>query len=138
MENLKVNILRALDLEHASVYRFLDECFEILDDKSQKTLEVKIAHSLFNAMDRWADARKDMHKSLQHLIQTADTHKGMIEKGFGINASDSAWVKQSGYERSITEANKWEQEIVTLTHLINLDANDRIRIFAKLTSLIKF
>ena len=138
MEDIKVNILRSLDEEYTTVYRFLDDCFPILDKEKSTALNYKIAYSLYNAIDRWADARKDMHKSLQHLINTADNHKEMIVKGFGINASDSAWVKQSGYERSITEANKWEQEIVTLTHLINLDANDRIRIFAKLTSLIKF
>jgi hypothetical protein len=138
VENLKVNILRSLDLEHASVYRFLDECFEILDDKSQKTLEVKIAHSLFNAMDRWADARLDMHKALTQMIRIATERKTDITKGYAAYASDTAWVTQTGYERAITETNKWEQEIVTLTHLINLDANDRIRIFAKLTSLIKF
>ena len=138
MENLKVYVLRALDEEHTSLFKFIDECFPILNDREQKTLEIKIAHSLFNAMDRWADARLDMHKALTQMIRIATERKTDITKGYAAYASDTAWVTQTGYERAITETNKWEQEIVTLTHLINLDANDRIRIFAKLTSLIKF
>lgn len=138
MENLKVHVLRALDEEHTSVFKFIDECFEIFDDKSQKTLEVKIARSLYNAMDRWADARLDMHKSLKQMIRIATERQTDISKGYAAYASDSAWVTQTGYERAITETNKWEQEIVTLSYLINLDSHDRIRIFAKLTSLIKF
>ena len=89
-------------------------------------------------MDRWTDARLQMHKSMSYMIRQANSNKESIEKGLGFWASDAAWVTQTGYEKWIIEAQKWEQEIATLTHLIDIDAKDRIRIFAKLNSLIKF
>lgn len=138
MEDIKVNILRSLDEDYTTVYRFLDDCFPILDGAKSTEFNYKIAYKIYSAMDRWADARLEMHKSLSYMIRQANSNKESIEKGFGFWVSDAAWVTQTGYEKWIIEAQKWEQEIVTLTHLIDIDANERVRIFAKLNSLIKF
>jgi hypothetical protein len=138
MEDIKVNILRSLDEEYTTVYRFLDDCFPTLDGEKSTSLNYKIAYKLYSAMDRWVEARKEMHKALSYMARQANTNKESVEKGLGFWLSDAAWVTQTGYERAITEAQKWEQEISTLTHLIDIDANERVRIFAKLNSLIKF
>jgi hypothetical protein len=138
MEDIKVNILRSLDEDYTTVYRFLDDCFPILDEEKSTSLNYKIAYKLYTSIDLWADARKEMHKSLSHMARIAASNKDSIEKGFAFTVADAAWVTQTGFERAITEAKKWEQEIHTLTHLINIDANDRVRLFAKLNSLIKF
>ncbi len=138
MEDIKVNILRSLDEEYTTTYRFLDDCFPILDGGKLPSLNYKIAYKLFSAMNYWEEARRDMHNALSFMIRQANSNKESIEKGLGFWASDAVWVTQTGYEKAIIEAQKWEQEITTLTSLIGIDANDRVRLFAKLNSLIKF
>jgi len=138
MEDIKVNILRSLDEDYITVYRFLDDCFPILDQEKSTSLNYKIAYKLFSALNYWEEARAAMHNSLTHMVRLATSNQESIEKGFAFNTSDIAWVTQTGYEKAIIEAQKWEQEITTLTHLIGIDANDRVRLFAKLNSLIKF
>lgn len=136
METLKANILKAISGEHESVYKFISACYE--DMPLDESLESKMISSITQAMDCWADARLEMHKSLSNMIRRATERQASVVAGYGFYQSDAAWVTQTGYEQQITETNKWEQEMVTLCRLIGFDCEQRVSIFAKLTSLIKF
>jgi hypothetical protein len=138
MEDIKVNILRSLDEDYTTSYRFLDDCFPILDGGKLPSLNYKIAYKLYSALNYWEEARREMHNALTHMIKRATSNQESVAKGLGFWISDAAWVTQTGYEKAIIEAQKWEQEITTLTSLIGIDADDRVRLFAKLNSLIKF
>ena len=136
MEIIKANILKAISENHTSVYKFVSACFS--DTALDESLEAKMILSITNAMDRWADARKEMHKGLNQMIRIATQRQSNIKQGYAAYGSDAAWVTQTGYEEAITETNKWEQEIVTLCRLMSFTCEERVTIFAKLTSLIEF
>jgi hypothetical protein len=133
METIKANILKAISEEHASAYNFISSC--VKENKLDETLEAKIAYTLFNALQRWADARVSMHKSLTSLIRTAEDHKATIQNNFSV---DAGWVTASRYEEYIVEAKKWEQEAATASYLIGLDAKEKVSLFAKVSSLIEY
>ena len=133
MEVIKANILKALNEDFTSVYRFAQAVqgdFEIND-----SFESKMVERITNAMDRWASARRYSHQALQGLIRTATEHTASIENNLNVDAS---WMNTSRYEEYITEASKFEHEITTLTYFVGLDSTERSSVFAKLTSLIKF
>ena len=133
MEVIKANILKALNEEYTSVYRFTEAVqgdFEIND-----SFESKMVERITTAMDRWASARKYSHQALQSLIRTATEHTTCLENNLNVDAS---WLNTSRYEEYITEASKFEHEITTLTYFVGLDSAERSSVFAKLTSLIQF
>lgn len=136
METVKANILKAILEEHTSVHRFVSSCYG--DTALDGSMESKIVLLFTNSISRWADARKTMHKSLNQMIRIATERQNNIVKGYAFYGSDVAWITQTGYEAAITETNKHEHEIVALTSLIGLSCDERISIFAKLTSLIEF
>ena len=133
METIKENILKAISEEHNSVYRFVAACYG--DTELDESFESKMVQKITNSMDRWADARKEMHNTLSHMISTATDHKKSIENNFSV---DSGWINSSRYETNIAEAKKYEHEITTLTFFIGFTPAERSELFAKLTSLIQF
>jgi hypothetical protein len=136
MEIIKANILKAISDEHTSVHRFVSSCYG--DTALDESMESKMVSLFTNSMNRWADARRTMHKSLNQMIRIATERQNNIVKGYAFYASDVAWVTQTGYEAAITETNKHEHEIVALTYLMGFSCDERTSIFAKLTSLIEF
>jgi len=133
MEIIKANILKAISEEHKSVYRFVAACQA--NTEIDETFESKMVERITNAMDRWASARKYSHQALQTIIKTATEHKTSLESNLNVDAS---WLNTSRYEEYISEAKKFEHEIITLTYFVGLDNDQRSSVFAKLTSLIDF
>ena len=133
MEVIKANILKAMNEEHNSVFRFVQSCYG--ESALDESFESKMVQKITNSMDRWADARKEMHNTLSHMIRTATDHQKSIENNFSV---DGGWINSSRYEISIADAKKYEHEITTLTFFIGFTPEERSSLFAKLTSLIKF
>jgi hypothetical protein len=133
MEIIKANILKAISEEHISVFRFVQSCYG--ETALDESFESKMVQKITNGMDRWADARKDMHNALSGLISTATDHQKSIENNYSV---DSGWINSNRYEISIADAKKYEHEITTLTFFIGFTPAERSELFAKLTSLIKF
>jgi hypothetical protein len=133
METIKENILKAISEEHTNVYRFIQTILS--DFELDESMESNMVITLTNSMDRWADTRDSMHKALTKLISTATEHQSKIQLGFDVH---SGWVQSNRYEEKLAEAKMWENEISTLTRLIGLGNTDRINLFKKLNSLIKF
>ena len=133
METIKENILKAISEEHTSVYRFVAACYG--DTPLDESFESKMVQKITNSMDRWADARKEMHDTLSQMIRTATDHKKSIENNFSV---DTGWINSSRYETNIADSKKYEHEIATLTFFIGFTPEERSSLFAKLTSLIRF
>jgi hypothetical protein len=133
MEVIKANILKAMNEEYTTVHRFVGACYG--DTELDESFESKMVQKITNSMDRWADARKEMHKTLSHMISTATDHKKSIENNFSV---DSGWINSSRYETNIADAKKYEHELTTLTFFIGFTPSERSELFAKLTSLIQF
>ncbi len=133
MEEIKANILKAMNEEHNSVFRFIQSCYG--EAEFNESFESKMVQKITNSMDRWADARKEMHKQLSHMISTATDHQKSIENNFSV---DAGWINSNRYENNIADAKKYEHEITTLTFFIGFTPAERSELFAKLTSLIKF
>jgi hypothetical protein len=133
MEIIKANILEAINGEHTSVFRFVASCYG--DTELNESFESKMVQKITDSMNRWADARKEMHNTLSHMIATATDHKKSIENNFSV---DAGWINSNRYENNIADAKKYEHEIVTLTFFIGFTPSQRNCLFAKLTSLIEF
>ncbi len=133
MEIIKANILKAMNEEYTTVHRFVGACYG--DTELDESFESKMVQKITNSMDRWADARKEMHNTLSHMIRTATDHQKSIENNFSV---DAGWINSNRYENNIADAKKYEHEITTLTFFIGFTPAERSELFAKLTSLIQF
>ena len=133
MEIIKANILKAISEEHTSVHWFVAACYG--DTALDESFESKMVQKITNSMDRWADARKEMHNTLSHMISTASDHQKSIENNFSV---DAGWINSNRYENNIADAKKYEHELTTLTFFIGFTPSERACLFVKLTSLIKF
>ena len=133
IENMKADILKAISEDHTSAYKFISSC--VREIELDLTVESKIAYTLFNSLQRWADARVSMHKALRSLILTATNLQSGIENNLSI---DGGWIASNRYEEYLMEAKKWEQEVATATYLVGLDAKQKVSLFAKLSSLIEY
>lgn len=133
METIKANILKAISEEHASVYQFLKSF--VKEVEIDESLETKIVHTVYNSLQRWAEARISMHRELGGLIRSAESHKTKIQNNLVV---DAGWVTADKYNEYIVEAKKLENESAQCLRFIGLDLNESGSVFAKVSSLIEY
>lgn len=134
MEQLKTNILNLVSGEHDSAYSLASQVVAGLESE-KKTPEGRTAHSMFNAIVRFADSRLDIDKALNQLIGTCKAEQARLRQG---SALDLGWINSTRFEEAVQESKKLQHEIKTLAFLIGLDGNERDDLFKKIQELTTY
>lgn len=134
MEQLKTNILNLVSGEHESVYGLASQVFAGIESEGIST-ESKTANLLFQAIIRYADARRDADEALRRIIGTANSERTRLQtNGF----LDLGWVSTNQFERSVSEMEKFKHEVHTVAYLAGLEGKQITELFAKICELIDF
>lgn len=134
METLKTNILNLVSGEHQSVYSLAKQVLVGIESE-EVTPESKTAAKLFNAIIRWADARKDISESFDSLIRICQSEQALVQTNRNI---ESGWVQTDNLNRSINEAQKRQDEIHTLCWVAGLNPDEINKLYKQISSLINF
>jgi hypothetical protein len=131
METLKTNILNLISGEHESAYSLAKEVLAGIESENE-TPEGRTAHSMFNAIIRFADSRTDIDKALMGLISTAKSEQARLQNGARL---DLGWINPSRFEEAVQESKRLEHEINTLAYLAGLTEEQRGDLFKKIQDL---
>ncbi len=135
METIKSNILNLVSGEHESVYGLASQVLAGFESAANNTTETRIANSMFNAIIRYADARRDADEALRRIIGTANSERTRLQtNGF----LDLGWVSTNQFERSVNEMERFKHEVHTLAYLAGLEGKQITELFAKICEVIDF
>ena len=134
METLKANILNLVSGEHNSPYSLASQVLAGIESENQ-TAESRTAHSMFNAIIRFADSRVDIDRALSQLIATCKSEQARLQAG---SALDLGWINSTRFEEKVQESKKLEHEINTLAYLAGLDGQQRGDLFKKIQDLTTY
>jgi hypothetical protein len=134
METLKTNILNLISGEHESTYSLAKEVLAGIESENQ-TPESRTAHSMFNAIIRFADSRTDIDRALCQLISTIKSEQARLQDGSRL---DLGWINPRRFEETVEESKKLEHEINTLAYLAGLTGNERGDLFKKIQDLTTY
>ena len=134
MEQLKTNILNLISGEHESAYGLAKEVLAGIESENQ-TPESRTAHSMFNAIIRFADSRTDIDRALSQLISTAKSEQARLQQGSRL---DLGWINPRRFEETVEESKKLEHEINTLAYLAGLSGDQRGDLFKKIQDLTTY
>jgi hypothetical protein len=131
MEQLKTNILNLVSGEHESAYSLAKQVLLGIESENE-TAEGRTAHSMFNAIIRFADSRTDIDRALSKLISTAKSEQARLQNGARL---DLGWINPSRFEETVQESKRLEHEINTLAYLAGLTGEQRGDLFKKIQEL---
>lgn len=134
METLKGNILKAISEEHESAYNLASKVVAGSESKD-KTPEVRIGYSLFNAIIRFAESRTDIDRALTQLIRTVKSEQARLQQGSRL---DLGWINSSRFEETVYESKRLEHEIKTLAYLVGLTGDQTGDLFKKIQDLTTY
>ena len=134
MEQLKTNILNLVSGEHDSSYSLAKQVLLGIESENE-TAEGRAAHSMFNAIIRFADSRTDIDRALAQLISTAKSEKARLAQGLSL---DLGWINPRRFEETVQESKKLEHEINTLAYLAGLTGEQRADLFKKIQDLTTY
>jgi len=134
MEQLKTNILNLVSGEHESTYSLARQVLAGIESE-EVTAESKTAAKLFNAIIRWADARKDINDSLNSLIRVCEEHKQLVQTNRNIHAG---FVQTDNFYRNTEKAQGLQDEIHTLCWIAGLNTDQIGKLYNQISSLIDF
>ncbi len=131
METLKTNILNLISGEHESAYSLAKEVLAGIESENE-TPEGRTAHSMFNAIIRFADSRTDIDRTLSQMAATIKSEQARLQNGARL---DLGWINPSRFEETVQESKRLEHEINTLAYLAGLTGNQRAELFYKIQEL---
>jgi len=136
METIKANILKIFSGEYASYYKLASQVVEGLKGGDNPDApEVRVAYSIFQAINKYATSRSAIERALHHLIDASQTEMKRLHNGYAL---DSNWVDSSRYEEYVQETKMFWHEIETLSYLVGLDREQIVKLADKINQTVEY